>query len=195
MQSIHPQILKGNHIQLDILHETHRETLRALSRDLAITIYSPTLSLNFDKWFDKAFSQKNQLTFAVRKLNDQALIGSTRYYEIQENHKSLAIGYTWYIQAAWGTTANVEGKKLLLEYAFEKLAMNRVEFFVDTRNLRSQAALKKMGALVEGTLRQNIILEDNFVRDTVVLSILKSEWVIVKAYLSKRLNLEKIHLV
>jgi RimJ/RimL family protein N-acetyltransferase len=63
-----------------------------------------------------------------------------------------------------------------LQYAFDVLQANRVEFFVDSRNLRSQAAVKKIGGVEEGVLRQHIILDDGFIRDTVVLSIIKYDW-------------------
>jgi RimJ/RimL family protein N-acetyltransferase len=104
------------------------------------------------------------------------VIGSTRFYEIDLNHKHLAIGYTWYIPEVWGTGINTECKLLLLKYAFETLLMNRVEFYIDARNERSRAAVKKLGAKEEGVLREHIILEDGYVRDTVVYSILAKEW-------------------
>lgn len=80
---------------------------------------------------------------------------------------------------------------MLLQYAFEVLQINRVEFFIDSRNERSRAAIKKLGATEEGILRQHIILEDGFIRDTVVYSILKSEWPAVLSNISKRIILDE----
>lgn len=174
-----PILLTGKFIQLELLQENHYETLKQLSRNEKISTYSPALKLKFDSWFNKALKQYPeypQISFIVRTLHDQKIIGATRFYEISPEHKRLAIGYTWYIPEVWGTNVNTECKKLLLKYAFEILLMNRVEFFIDARNGRSRAAVKKLGASEEGILRQHIILDDGYVRDTVVCSILKNEW-------------------
>lgn len=103
-------------------------------------------------------------------LLDNKIIGSTRFYEIYPEHNRLAIGYTWYIPELWGSLANAECKLLLLWYAFLSLQMTRVEFFVDSRNERSRAAVKKLGAKEEGIMRKHILLEDGFTRDTVIYS-------------------------
>lgn len=169
-------ILTGQIVQLEQLQEIHRKTLRTLSKDEKISLYSPALRLKFDSWFDKALSQAEQFTFVVRQLQNQKMIGSTRFYEINLNHKRLAIGYTWYIPDVWGTGVNLDVKLLLLNYAFQIAGINRVEFHIDSRNERSRFAVKKLGATEEGILRQHIILDDGYVRDTVVYSILKEEW-------------------
>jgi RimJ/RimL family protein N-acetyltransferase len=77
---------------------------------------------------------------------------------------------------------------LLLKYAFEELQINRVEFAIDSRNLRSCAAVKKIGATEEGTLRQHMVLKDGYIRDTVVFSIIKPEWTHIKLSLENRLK-------
>lgn len=172
-------ILTGQLVQLEQLREEHRDILRALSQDEKISTYSPALKLKFDVWFDKAlkiFPHYPQYTFIVRDLQNGELIGSTRYYEIYPSNKRLAIGYTWYIPRTWGTGINLDSKLLLLNYAFNILKMNRIEFFVDLRNERSRFAIKKLGATEEGILREHIMLDDGYLRDTVVYSILKSEW-------------------
>ena len=102
------------------------------------------------------------------------------YYHIDRGHRRLCIGYTWLIPEVWGTYVNSECKYLLLKHAFEDLNINRVEFMADARNYRSRAALKKLGAREEGILRQHMILENGYVRDTVVFSIIKSEWPEIK---------------
>ena len=81
-----------------------------------------------------------------------------------------------------------ESKLLLLRHVFETLEFNRVEFFIDSRNSRSRSAVKKLGATEEGILRQHVILEDGYVRDTVVCSILKKEWPKILLTLENRLN-------
>ena len=164
-----PIILTGHYIQLEPLESMHAETLEALSRDEIISTYSPALKLKFDKWFSKAIksdADSRQLTFIVRRLADQKIIGSTRYYEIFPEHQRLMLGYTWYIPEVWGTVVNLECKLLLLQHAFEALQTNRVEFHIDSRNERSRRAVKKIGATEEGILRQHIVLDDGYIRES-----------------------------
>ena len=183
--------LTGRIIQLEPIKEEHRDTLKLLSRDDRISTYSPTLKLKFDGWFDKAlktFPDSPQLTFIVRHLGNQQIIGSTRFYEINLDHARLTIGYTWYLPDYWQTGVNLDAKLLLLNYAFQILNMNRVEFCIDSRNTRSRHAVKKLGATEEGTLRNHIILDDGYIRDTVIYSILKPEWSSLLLDLNARLN-------
>jgi len=112
--------------------------------------------LVFDKKFDK-------------------VAGSTRFYDFQEVHKTVQLGYTWYGKDFQGTGLNKNCKYLLLEFAFEKLNLHRVEFRADANNARSIAAMKSLGCTVEGILRSNCAAGDER-RDSIVLSILKDEW-------------------
>lgn len=183
--------LIGKLIQLEPLQEIHRDTLRQVSSDDKISAYSPALKLKFDSWFDKALkkiSDAGQFSFVVRNLRNDKIVGSTRFYDIYFDHKRLAIGYTWYTPDMWGTGINLDCKLLLLNCAFEELKMNRIEFFIDSRNERSRFAVKKLGATEEGMLRQHIILDDGFIRDTVVYSILKNEWPLLLAKLQEKLK-------
>ena len=102
--------------------------------------------------------------------------GSTRFYDIQVQSHTLQLGYTWYGKDFRGTGLNKHCKFLLLQLAFEELGMERVEFRADARNERSIAAMKSIGCTVEGILRQNVPLRDGGRRDSIILSILKSEW-------------------
>jgi len=102
--------------------------------------------------------------------------GSTRFYDIQPQHKTLQLGYTWYGEKFRGTGLNKHCKFLMLQFAFEELGMERVEFRADARNERSIAAMKSLGCKVDGILRSNMPLEDGSRRDSIILSILKSEW-------------------
>jgi RimJ/RimL family protein N-acetyltransferase len=139
----------------------------------------------------KPYPESRQVSFVVITLSDNKIVGSTRFYEINPEHKKLALGFTWYLPEVWGSLVNPECKLLLLQYAFEVLQVNRVEFFIDSRNARSRAAVKKLGATEEGILRQHIILEDGFIRDTILYSILKSEWPAVLSNNSKRIILDE----
>lgn len=184
--------LSGSRLYLEPLAEDYRNDLYLAAQEEKIWTYTSTKAHgeNFHKWFDKALQKQRkgeQLAFIVRQKKDKKIIGSTRFYDIYPEHYRLAIGYTWYISEVWGTHVNPECKYLLLQYAFEILNMNRVEFYSDARNLRSRAAIKKLGANEEGVLRHHMILEDNVIRDTVIFSIIKTEWAQVKEKLTQRL--------
>lgn len=186
-----PITLTGHHIQLEPLESHHAEALKQLASNEKISTYSPALKLKFDAWFFKAiksYVESRQLSFIVRRLSDQQIIGSTRFYEIYPEHHRLAIGYTWYIPEVWGTTVNLECKLLLLKYVFETLQGNRVEFHIDARNERSRGAVKKIGATEEGILRQHIVLDDGYIRDTVVYSIIKNEWPTISSQLMNKIK-------
>ena len=116
-------------------------------------------------------------------------IGSTRLYDIQLKHKTTQLGYTWYSIASRGTGINKHCKYLLLQFAFETLGFERVEFRADLRNELSIAAMKSIGCTVEGVLRKSMILSNGDRRDSIVLSILKSEWESgIKTSLKERLK-------
>ena len=114
--------------------------------------------------------------FIVFDKRTQEYAGSTRFYDIQLAHKTLQLGYTWYGGKFHGTGLNKHCKYLLLQFAFEQIGMERVEFRADNTNERSIAAMKSIGCIVEGVLRSNTIKADETRRDSIVLSILKTEW-------------------
>ena len=192
MLNIKACTLSSPRLQMEALSETHRDNLFKAAQDELIWTYNITKALgdNFHRWFDKALrntQEGKQLAFAIRRIADQQLIGSTRYYEINPEHHRLSIGYTWYTPDTWGSFINPESKYLMLKHAFETLNVNRIDFMTDSRNSRSRAALKKLGAIEEGLLRYHTILEDGFVRDTAVFSIIKADWPLVKTQLEHRL--------
>jgi RimJ/RimL family protein N-acetyltransferase len=102
--------------------------------------------------------------------------GSTRFYDIQPQNLTLQLGYTWYGKNFRGTGLNKHCKFLLLQFAFEELGMERVEFRADARNERSIAAMKSIGCTVEGIMRSTVPNREGGRRDSIILSILKSEW-------------------
>ena len=124
----------------------------------------------------EARANKKEYPFIVFDKRRQQFVGSTRFYDIQLNNRSLQLGYTWYSKAAQGTGLNAHCKYLLLRFAFEKMNMQRVEFRADASNARSIAAMKGIGCTVEGVLRQHVIKADGMRRDSIVLSILAGEW-------------------
>jgi RimJ/RimL family protein N-acetyltransferase len=119
---------------------------------------------------------KNTYAFLVFDKRTNQYAGSTRFYDIQTENAALQLGFTWYGKAFQGTGLNKNCKYLLLEFAFEVLNMERVEFRADNENVRSINAMKSIGCIVEGVLRSNTYKPNGERRDSIVLSILKEEW-------------------
>ena len=120
--------------------------------------------------------------FLVFDKKTQKIAGCTRFYGMDFYHKTLNIGYSWYGKEFQRTGLNRHCKLLLLTHAFEALKMERVEFRADAKNAKSIAAMQGIGCTLEGTLRNNCAAESGR-RNSVVLSIIKSEWPQVKAAL------------
>lgn len=123
-----------------------------------------------------ARANKTEYPFIVWDKQTERYAGSTRFYDIQLNHKTLQLGYTWYGKDFHGTGLNKHCKYLLLRFAFETLGMERVEFRADNNNARSIAAMKSIGCREEGVLRSHLALPDGKRRDSIILSILRDEW-------------------
>jgi N-acetyltransferase len=119
---------------------------------------------------------EKEYPFIVYDKQQQQYAGSTRFYDIQITHEYLQLGFTWHGKAFHGTGLNKHCKYLLLEFAFEKMQMKRVEFRADNDNARSIAAMKSIGCTVDGILRSNGKRADGGRRDSIVLSILQDEW-------------------
>jgi len=134
---------------------------------------------NLKNYIQKAMEERaarKSYAFIVFDKRTNQYAGSTRFYDIQIENASLQLGFTWYGKEFQGTGLNKNCKYLLLEFAFEKLNMERVEFRADNDNLRSINAMKSIGCVVEGILRSNMYKPNGDRRDSIVLSILKNEW-------------------
>ena len=133
--------------------------------------------INYIQSAIKAREEKREFPFIVFDKKSQKYAGSTRFYDIQLPYKTLQLGYTWYGSAFRGTGLNKHCKFLLLQFAFEMLGLERVEFRADNNNERSIAAMKSIGCKVEGVLRSHMpTAKSEGRRDSIVLSILKDEW-------------------
>lgn len=133
-------------------------------------------------------SKENSYPFIVFDKKTNSFAGTTRFYDIQHTNKALQLGFTWYGKAFQGTGLNKNCKYLLLEFAFEKMNMERIEFRADFENKKSIAAMKSIGCIEEGVLRKNSIKPNGERRDSIILSILKKEWLDdVKENLLKKL--------
>lgn len=179
-------------VRLEPLVEEHRAGLARASDTADVWRYLPYdgRGAGFHAWFDTTLelNRKNrEAVWAVRTLADGALVGSTRYLNIAAHDLRVEIGGTWYAPAVWASRVNPACKLMLLAHGFETLRLNRIELKTDARNLRSQAAIAKLGAVREGIFRRHMVLPDGHVRDTVYFSIIREEWPDVKARLEERL--------
>lgn len=116
------------------------------------------------------------------------IVGSTSFLSISIPNRNLEIGYTWLTPTVWRTRVNTECKYLLLKHCFETLKTIRVQLKTDRRNVRSQRAIERIGAIKEGTLRNQMIMPDGYLRDSVLYSIIDQEWASVKRKLERMLQ-------
>lgn len=134
---------------------------------------------NLKAYINSALAAKEaqkEYSFIVYDKRTQQYAGSTRFYDVQLANNTLQLGYTWYGKQFQRTGLNRHCKYLLLQFAFETLGMERVEFRADANNVRSIAAMKAIGCTVEGILRSHLPMPNGGRRDSIVLSILKEEW-------------------
>ena len=183
--------LDGRFVRLEPLEERHRELVRPAAQHPEIfTVTTSALGPLFDPYIDNALKRSAsgpELAFVVWHKAMDRPVGMTRYLNIEEPHRKLEIGSTWYEPSVWAGAVNPECKLLLMRHAFERLGFNRVEYKTDLRNARSRAAILKLGAKQEGILRKHMIMADGHVRDSVYFSVIDEEWPGVKAGLEKRL--------
>lgn len=140
------------------------------------------------KYVTETVNQRNleiSYPFIIIDKRTNEIAGSTRYGNVQFNSKRLEIGWTWYGKPFRGTGLNKACKFELLKYAFEEMGFRRVQFSADVRNIRSQQAIKKLGATREGVFRANYIDSSGLSRDDVYFSIIHSEWKEIKQNIFK----------
>ena len=188
-----PVTLRGTHVVLEPLALDHVPALLAAAQSDEIwrwTIDDPRTPDTMLDYVTRALAAREAgqaLPFAVRHRASDAVVGCTRYHAISHADLGVEIGFTWYDPAWWRTAVNTECKYLLLTHAFERLGCIRVELKTDARNLRSRAAILRLGAVEEGTLRSKVIMRDGHRRDSVYFSILDREWPAVRDRLRGRL--------
>ena len=136
----------------------------------------------------KGQREGHMLPWAVRDLSDGALVGSTRYHDMVPAIDRVEIGYTWYSARCQKSHVNTTCKLMLLAHAFETLGGKVVGLRTDNFNFVSQRAIEGIGAKKDGVLRHHQARRDGTVRDTVLYSILATEWPDVKRHLELRLN-------
>ncbi len=193
MRVLGPTTLQGKQIRLEPLRREHAAALLAAGQAPEIWTWlsaAPTTLAGMEEWIAAALGAQDEgreVPFTVVDCSRERVIGSTRYMDIEAANRSVEIGWTWYTPDAWGTVVNPEAKYLLLRHAFEEWGAMRVALKTDTLNVQSQAAIRKLGARLEGALRNHRIRRDGTIRDTVLFSILDREWPEVKKALERRL--------
>ncbi len=188
---LEPELLENAHVRLEPLKEAHREALRPLAQEEEIWALTSKRGdgAYFDPWFDLMLAGQDsgaQISHAVWSKATGAYAGHTAFLQIDRDNQRVEIGWTWYGAAYRGGVTNPACKALLLEHAFGGGA-ERVELKTHHLNERSQAAMLKLGAIREGTLRSHMRTWRGDRRDTVFFSILPSEWPGVQAGLNLRL--------
>ena len=133
-------------------------------------------------------AQNGNIAYAVRNNKTNNIVGTTRYYKVDEANRRVMIGYTWYANSVRRTPVNTECKLLLLREIFESYDAIAVEFRTHSENTASRNAIERLGAKFDGVLRNHQILKDGSLRDTAVYSIVADEWDSVKENLCNNLN-------
>ena len=191
---IEPVTLSGQHVKLVPLSVEHEAPIAAAAADgeLWKLWYTSVPAPGATRaWIDAALAMRDNLgahPFAVIDPKTGEVVGSTRYFNVEAAHRRLEIGHTWYAKRVQRTALNTEAKLLLLSHAFEKLNAIAVEFRTHFMNHQSRAAIARLGAKQDGILRNHQIGKDGAYRDTVVFSIIESEWPAVRAHLKHRLE-------
>lgn len=171
--------------------ELRAEVRAALDQDaeawaiMSVTAYGE----GFETWWSTAMrdlAAGRRIPYAVRRLSDGRVVGTSSFWEPSATHRGVEIGYTFFEPAARSGVVNPASKLVMLKTAFEAGAL-RVQFTVDTRNARSQAAVLKLGAVKEGVLRKHKVTHTGYVRDSAVFSVTDAEWPQVRRGLEARL--------
>ena len=185
--------LENAFVRLEPFSEALREEVRATldcDPDAWAGMVTAGYGPHFENWWTsalKAMSAGTRIAFAVRRLADGAVVGTSSLYEIRPDYRRCELGSTFYRPDARGGMVNPATKRLLLGHAFDHGAV-KVEIIPDTRNAASAAAIRKLGARDEGVLRKHKITWTGHIRDTAQFSILDEDWPRVRAGLDARMN-------
>lgn len=188
-----PATLEGRHVTLEPLAERHFAGLCAVG--LAPDLWRWTIDRletegDMRRWLDETLAEQSDgrsIPFATVERASGRVVGSTRFGHLDPENRHVEIGWTW-VAPAWHRTAvNTEAKYLMLRHAFEVWGCHRVELKTDVLNVRSRRAIERLGAREEGVFRKYQLTQGGRMRDTVMYSILDSEWPEVKSGLERRL--------
>ena len=194
MKEPRPVTLEGHGVRLEPLAREHRDALAKAAADgelWRLWFTSVPEPQQTDTYIAQALAGRDaghMLPFVVRELASGAIAGSTRYHDIIKDASRVEIGYTWYAKRWQKSHVNTACKLLLLAHAFDTLHCKVVGLRTDNFNFRSQRAIEALGAKKDGVLRHHAVRRDGTVRDSVMYSIVLSEWPDVKRHLELRLQ-------
>ena len=194
MINVQPAILEGGGIRLEPLTADHHDALEAAAADGKLwelwftSVPEPGGMQTYIADALKGQRDGHMLPWAVRDVTSGEIVGSTRYHDIVPAIDRVEIGYTWYALRTQRSHVNTTCKHLLLQHAFDTLGCKVVGLRTDNFNFRSQRAIEGIGAKRDGVLRHHATRRDGTVRDSVMFSILSSEWPDVRRHLDLRLS-------
>lgn len=183
--------MEGKFIRLEPIQESMREDMRR-ALDVDAENWKIQLISGRGEHFDRYWRsmQPNvtdgRMAFAVKIAATGEIVGTSSFLHISQSHRTLEIGSTFLHPKVRGTKVNPEMKLLMLSHAFERGAL-RAQLTVDSRNLRSQAAVAKLGAVKEGVIRRHFVTWTGHLRDSVIYSIIDTEWPDIRDRLAARL--------
>jgi RimJ/RimL family protein N-acetyltransferase len=188
-----PVTLTGPRVQLQPLTLDHVDALCAVGLDEEIWRYTTMRVRSRDdmrQYIETALQWQREGTavpFATVDRASDRVVGTTRFANIAKEHRRAEIGWTWIACDFQRTYVNTEAKYLMLRHAFEEWGLCRVELKTSSLNARSRAAILRLGAVEEGTLRKHMINEDGSARHSVYFSVIDTEWPALKARLELKL--------
>jgi RimJ/RimL family protein N-acetyltransferase len=183
-----------NWVVLEPLQREHADELLEAAKDGELwklwytSVGDPDALFNYIDSALKMRDEQGAMPFVIRRKSDGKVVGSTRFFNVDAKNRRLEIGYTWYSKSVQRTGINTEAKLILLKHAFETLNCIAVEFRTHWFNFDSRAAIARLGARQDGVLRNHQLAPNGTLRDTVVFSIIASEWPAVKTHLRYELN-------
>jgi RimJ/RimL family protein N-acetyltransferase len=189
-----PVTLEGYRVRLEPLTKEHQDALGAAAADGRLwelwftTVPEPHQTADYIADALAGQQAGQMLPWVVRDLATDSIVGSTRFHDITTSADRLEIGYTWYAASRQRSHVNSACKILLMTHAFETLGCQVVGFRTDNFNFRSQQAIEALGAKKDGVLRHHFRRRDGSVRDSVMYSVLVSEWPAVRRNLEWRLG-------
>jgi len=188
-----PVVLEGTVVRLVPMERSHLFALADVGLDPSLWALIPTPVTDLDsmrRWLEAALEQQatgTALPFVTVERASGTVVGSSRFAAWVSEHRRIEIGWTWIAPPWQRSGVNTEAKFLMLRHAFEVLGCLRVELKTDALNMRSRAAILRLGAREEGTFRKHMLTQQGRVRDSVYFSITDEEWPEVKARLGKML--------
>lgn len=191
---VEPVVLEGKFVRLEPMRLDNLAGLIAAGMDDSIWQWTNNIvksESDIERYVNEALAALefgSALPFVTIERSTGTIVGSTRFGNIDQANRKVEIGWTW-INPKWQRTAiNTEAKLLMMSHAFEVWNCIRVELKTDSNNERSKNAMRRIGCVEEGTLRNHMITESGRFRDSVYFSIIDSEWPTAKAKLVEKLN-------